>query len=174
MDIGLFLFLGVISRFIPHLPNFTPIGALILNGSRKKPLNGFLLAISIMVISDILLGFSFVSPFVYLGMASYALFGKLLNKQFGLITAPILGSLSFFIISNFGVWIGPWYEHSIAGLIKCFTLALPFFQYTLLSDLAFTILIFATISITKKIKKGEKLWQPSYPARILKKKYKKE
>ena len=107
MDISLFLFLGVISRFIPHAPNFTPIGALVLNGSKKKVWIGAVLAIAIMAISDVILGFSFASPFVYLGMASYALFGRLLKKRFGIITAPILGSISFFIISNFGVWLGP-------------------------------------------------------------------
>ncbi len=169
MNIGLFLFLGVISRFIPHAPNFTPIGGLILNSSTKKITTGLIVAIGIMAISDILLGFSFTSPFVYLGMAAYALFGGLLTKRFGILIAPILGSLSFFIISNFGVWLGPWYEHSIAGLIKCFTLALPFYQNTIMSDIIFTISIYAVVLIYKKIKGGSR-WQQSYQRMTLRKK----
>ena len=170
MDIGLFLFLGVISRFIPHAPNFTPIGALVLRSSKNRVWIGFAVAITIMVISDILLGFSFASPFVYLGMASYALFGRLIKKRFGIITAPILGSISFFIISNFGVWLGPWYEHSLPGLIKCYTLALPFYQNTLLSDLSFSILIYVFATMFKEIKQGGRIWQPSYLKAILRKK----
>lgn len=167
---GLFLFLGVISRFIPHAPNFTPVGALVLFSSRKKLWYGILLAVLIMVISDILLGFSFASPFVYLGMASYALFGRLYRQKFGILYAPILGSISFFIISNFGVWLGPWYEHSLPGLLRCYVLATPFFQNTLISDLLFTILIFIIIRVYKKIKEGEALWQLSCPKGILQKK----
>jgi hypothetical protein len=170
MNIGLFLFLGVISRFLPHAPNFTPIGALALHSSKKKIYTGLLLALAIMAISDIFLGFSFASPFVYLGMASYALWGRYIDRRFGVIYAPILGSISFFIISNFGVWLGPWYEHSLAGLVKCYVLALPFFQNTLLSDLSFTILIFAFLKIIVKIKQGGKIWQLNYLLGISKKK----
>jgi len=169
MHFGLFLFLGVISRFLPHAPNFTPIGALVLRGSKDRVWAGVGVGIAIMVISDTLLGFSFASPFVYLGMASYALFGRLIKKRFGIIAAPIFGSISFFVISNFGVWLGPWYEHSLAGFIKCYTLALPFYQNTLLSDLFFTILIFVSATIFKEIKQGGRIWQWSYLKTILKK-----
>ena len=170
MNIGLFLFLGVISRFLPHAPNFTPIGAFILHTSKKKIYTGTLLALAIMLISDTLLGFSFASPFVYLGMASYALWGRYIGQRFGIIYAPILGSISFFVISNFGVWLGPWYEHNLAGLIKCYILALPFFQNTLLSDLFFAISIFVLAKIVTKIKQGGWIWQPNYLLGILRKK----
>ena len=169
MEIGLFLFFGVISRFLPHAPNFAPIGALILHGSKKRALTGAILAIAVMAISDILLGFSFASPFVYVGMASYALFGKLLNKRFGLIIAPVLGSVAFFLISNFGVWLGPWYEHSLTGLIRCYTLAIPFYQNTLLSDIAFTVGIYVFATMIKVIKLRGGVWQRSYLKATLRK-----
>ena len=161
MATSLFLFLGVISRFIPHAPNFTPIGALVLHSSKKKVWVGVILAVAIMIISDMLLGFSFASIFVYLGMASYALFGKLLKSKFGIVTAPVLGSISFFLISNFGVWLGPWYEPTLTGLIKCYSLALPFFQNTLLSNIVFTVAVFSIAKIYKKITEGRALWQPN-------------
>lgn len=169
MKISVFLFLGVISRLIPHPANFTPVGALILNSSKNKPWHGVFLAVSIMIISDIFLGFSFASPFVYLGMASYALFGKILNKKFGVLLAPVLGAISFFLISNFGVWLGPWYEHSLNGLISCYILALPFFQNTILGDIFFTILIFATLKMYQVAKEGNLLWQRNYQKGILRK-----
>lgn len=169
MEIGLFLFLGVISRFLPHAPNFAPIGALILHSSKKRVLTGVIVAVLVMIISDTLLGFSFASPFVYIGMASYALFGKLIGKRFGLIAAPVLGSILFFLISNFGVWLGPWYDHGLAGLVRCYSLAIPFYQNTLLSDVAFTVGIYVFAIIVKAVKLKGGLWQQNYLKMILRK-----
>jgi hypothetical protein len=46
----------------------------------------------------------------------------------------LLSSLIFFIVSNFGTWlIG--YPHTIEGLLMCYTLAIPFFGYSILGDL---------------------------------------
>ena len=48
----------------------------------------------------------------------------------------ILASLTFFVISNFGVWIIG-YPKTIDGLIICYTMAIPFFGYSLAGDLFF-------------------------------------
>lgn len=147
-----YLFLGVISRFVPHPANFTPIGALILHKSKTSKKTALALSLAIMLISDIFLGFSFSSIFVYLGMMSYVLWGKLMDKKLGFIYAPILGSISFFVISNFGVWLGPWYDNSLAGLSQCYINAIPFFQNTLIADLSFTIAIYGLSILHKVIK----------------------
>ena len=54
------------------------------------------------------------------------------------------GSLIFFILSNFGVWIlgSPGvdnlpYDKNLNGLIECYILAIPFFGNTFLSTLIF-------------------------------------
>ncbi len=47
-----------------------------------------------------------------------------------------LASFAFFIFSNAGVW-WHWYPHTIQGLLTCYTLALPFYQRTLIGDLGF-------------------------------------
>ena len=47
----------------------------------------------------------------------------------------LAASLSFFALSNFGVWLtSGMYPHTSAGLMACYVAALPFFQYTLLGD----------------------------------------
>jgi hypothetical protein len=54
----------------------------------------------------------------------------------------IIGSLLFFIFSNFGVWLtGSFYEITIHGLITCYTMAIPFFSNTFLSTIIFALLI---------------------------------
>lgn len=161
---SLFLILGVASRVLPHPANFTIVGALLIFYAYKKDIkNSAILGLSIMLISDLILGFSFASPFVYLGFASYALVSKIYKNRFGLILAPTIAATSFFIITNFGVWLGPWYSHDLLGLQKCFTLALPFYRNTLLGDISFTLAIAAvykiavSINLRKANKEGE--WQ---------------
>jgi len=148
--------LGVISRLIPHWPNFVPIGSIGIFASNKKGiLTSALIVLAVMVITDIFLGFSFVSFFVYTGMLSYVFWGQLSRRgTLGMLGAPIGGSISFFIISNLGVWLGPWYTHDLTGFIRCFTLAIPFYKFTLFSDIIFTAAIFAIYALVVKYKTG--------------------
>ena len=60
------------------------------------------------------------------------------------LSAAALASISFFLISNFSVWLySTTYSADFAGLISCYVAGLPFYQATLLSDLVFTPLGFA-------------------------------
>ena len=57
-----------------------------------------------------------------------------------------LGSLIFYVVSNFGVWasgvLSPVtnlpYEKNLNGLISCYFLAIPFFKNTLFSTIIFS------------------------------------
>jgi hypothetical protein len=52
-----------------------------------------------------------------------------------------IGAITFFIISNFGVWIsGTLYEISVQGLLNCYIMAIPFFTNTLLSTIFFAVI----------------------------------
>ena len=65
-----------------------------------------------------------------------------------------LGSMQFFLITNFAVWVGyalhpelsmgsPWYcEATWSGLLKCYEQALEFYRGTLIGDLVFSALLF--------------------------------
>jgi hypothetical protein len=47
-------------------------------------------------------------------------------------------SIGFFALTNAAVWaFSPWYEKSLAGLLYCYTLALPFFKTMLYGDLVY-------------------------------------
>lgn len=142
MGFYLSLIICVVSRLVPHVANFTPLGSLILLNSRKSSLKkGIALAILAMVITDIFLGFNFSSVFVYAGFLTYAFWGQI--KKLSPVLGVLLGSVSFFLISNFGVWVGPWYPHNVQGLISCFVNAIPFYRNTVLSDLGFVIVFIA-------------------------------
>ena len=51
--------------------------------------------------------------------------------------ATLSGAFLFFFITNFGVWLLG-FPNTMAGLISCYTLAIPFFVNTILGDLFFT------------------------------------
>ncbi len=67
------------------------------------------------------------------------------NSKPLLILASALGSsVSFYLLSNFAVWASfNMYPKTLAGLITCYTLAVPFFRPALIGDLLFTAAMFA-------------------------------
>ena len=151
-----FISVLVISRLIPHPPNFTPIIAssimapLIL----KDRLFGLVIPISAMFISDIIIGFH---PYQFVVYSSILIIGLLspMKKniiKIGLIS--IFASIWFFISTNFAVWIiWDYYPKTIEGLFTCYTLALPFFKNTLISTCFFTGLIIISIKYLEILNK---------------------
>jgi hypothetical protein len=46
----------------------------------------------------------------------------------------VLGPTSFFILSNYAVWVGgDMYPHNLSGLVACYAAAIPFYRNDLLS-----------------------------------------
>ena len=132
----LILIFGVICRLIPHPPNFSPVTAIALFGglnfSDKRI--AFSIPLIVLFLSDLILGISVINLFVYTGFLTIVFLGtKIKSIKFGNI---ILSSFIFFLISNFGVWIIG-YPKNIEGLILCFTMAIPFFGYSIAGDLFF-------------------------------------
>jgi len=88
-----------------------------------------------MFISDLFLGFSSITMFVYLSFMMISYIG--INSK-TITNGTILGSsLLFFLLTNLGVFLLG-YPHTIQGLITCYTLALPFLVNTIIGDLFFT------------------------------------
>jgi len=174
--IYILLIVATLFRLVPHPANFTPLGALILFVSFKYGYKkGLLFGLSAMVISDLFLGFNFTSLFVYLGFVLYALSAKLIGKKLlGYILAPAVGSVIFFIVTNLGVFSGPWYPHTANGLTNCFIAAIPFFRNTIMADLIFTALIFGADYVYNKYAKNklsEVTWQKKLQKGISSKKF---
>ena len=141
ISFGIFFVLAA-SRFIPHPPNFTSLLALsfyvpALLGVRYLPA----LMISF-VITDLFIGFHGVVFFTWGSVAVIGLASKFfVSSIFGRISGALSGACLFFIVTNFGVWSNGSYGYSIEGLIICYTLALPFFSYTIISTFIFSGII---------------------------------
>ena len=73
------------------------------------------------------------------------------------LAGALTGAILFYLITNFGVWLNGSYGYSLNGLIACYTLALPFFGYTLISTLVFSVIIEAIYKSYKPFKEFIKL-----------------
>lgn len=154
----LFIGIAVMLRLIPHLPNMSPIAAMALFGGvyvNKK--YALLVPLLAMAISDMFLGFSWVTPFVYgsfllIGMIGLWLRGH--QSPLYIVLASLVGSTIFFLITNFGVWVvGGLYPHTLQGLQDCFVLALPFFRNTILGDLLYVGVLFGSFVFARTLLK---------------------
>ena len=64
-------------------------------------------------------------------------FTKNLNWR---LSGAFLGACMFFVVTNFGVWSSGMYGYTISGLYTCFILAIPFFVYSIISTLIFSVI----------------------------------
>ena len=141
--IGLILILAL-SRLMPHPDNFTPIIALAIMSSYFFRNINFSYAIMLfsMLLADFFIGFYSHMLFVYSSLFLIVLIFFKISKKINyknLFIFSFFGSVIFFIISNFGVWlVGNLYERNINGLIECYFMAIPFFKNTITSTLIFS------------------------------------
>ena len=138
------------ARLIPHPWNFTPVIAVaILSGYFFKNIYlSFSILLISMLIADVFLGFYENMIFVYISLLLIAFVFFKISKKINfknLFIYSFAGSLIFFVISNFGVWIlgSPGvdnlpYDKNLNGLIECYILAIPFFGNTFISTVIFS------------------------------------
>lgn len=100
-------------------------------------------ALGSMMISDLIIGNTSIFVFTWSSFILIAISAGLLKKlnqkpikqvvtSFGF---AIASSFMFFVITNFGVWLEGWYTMDMAGLLKCFTLAIPFYRTMLIGNI---------------------------------------
>jgi hypothetical protein len=164
LAVGLVL-LGGLGRLVQNL-NFAPVGAVSLfAGARMRGWQAYLLPIALMAVTDPFLhGYSFATPFVYASFLINVWMGSKLRKTENpgwIGGAAVIGSAQFFLLTNFAVWVNPAqtsYPHSFAGLATCFVAAIPFFRNTLVSDLAFSAVLFGLYALlTRTVLRSERV-----------------
>ena len=148
----LLIALCVVMRLVDHAPNFTPLAATaIFSGfffrSRLAALG---VPIAAMLASDL------IGPglydwrmmlVVYACLALPALLGRFVRGRLmplRIVGASLVASTLFFLATNLAhfLWM-PGYEHTLAGLVECYALALPFFgRNTFAGDLAWSFALF--------------------------------
>jgi len=160
-----FVLVAVFTRILPH-PwfSFTAVGAsLLVFGARRSPKLFFLPVLALAAADYYLTTFAYNYPFHlqdylvswtwYLGACwiGYALLRKRANA--GRIVGASLGaSTSFFLVSNFAVWLGSMmYPHTLSGLAACYVVALPFYRNDVLATTLLTSAVFGLPVLAKRL-----------------------
>ncbi len=152
----LLIVLAVVSRVVPHAwMNFTAVGAGLLYFGARRPLREMVLPVlSLMATDYYLTVFAYRYPWhtsayliTWLWYAAVVVLGAILLKRQVTVTrmlgATVLASTSFFIVSNYAVWVGGTiYPHTMTGLGACYVAAMPFYRNDLLSTGFITGLVF--------------------------------
>lgn len=156
------LVLVALTRFLPHPPNFTAVGALALFGGAMYGSNllRFLVPFSIMFLTDLILNnvvyrafydgfvwFTSGAGYIYGGFALMVVLGTFLTNNVNLksvVGAGLIGSVAFFLITNFGVWAASngMYPATAEGLIACYVAGVPFLLNTVAGTLLFSGVLF--------------------------------
>ena len=131
-----------LSRFVPHPPNFTSLMALsfyvpVFLGLRFIPA----LLISF-AITDLIIGYHTGTHWTWGSVLLIGLISQYFTKNLTWrLSGALLGACIFFVVTNFGVWVSGMYGYSLCGLISCYVLAIPFFTYSIISTLFFSLII---------------------------------
>jgi hypothetical protein len=152
-------------RLIPHWPNFTPIAAMALFGGAyfSRKYLAFLIPMLAMLLSDLIIGFHTTMPAVYVAFAITVMIGMLVvrnPKILNIAAASITSTIIFFLITNFGAWIGsPLYPQNFSGLLESYAAGLAFlnngsygisfFFNSLLGDLFYTSVLFGIFYLAR-------------------------
>ncbi len=164
---------AALARLLPHPPNFSPIGSIALFGGAviASKYIKYLIPILALFVSDLVLNNTLLRSFYpdHSGMViftdymvwTYVAFllavgiGHVFIKKISFLNVlgGVLGfTLVFFLISNFGSWIGiPSYPKTISGLIACMSAGLPFVKASLVGNLVYSTFLFGSYYMISQI-----------------------
>ncbi|TGL57156.1 hypothetical protein EHQ58_15330 [Leptospira ognonensis] len=152
----LMVLVAAFSRILPHPPNFSPILAVSLFSGAylvDKRL-AYLVPLAAMFVSDLFLGFHALMPVIYLLMVLFVFLGTRLSKSVSATKTlgfTLVSSVLFFFATNLAVWLtSGMYSIDLTGFVSCFTLALPFFQNSLLGDLVYSGILFGAMMFLER------------------------
>ena len=147
--------LGAVARLMPHPPNFATVGATSLFAGARLPVwQAYLVPLALMAVTDPILSVAvYHQPafwkgqiFAYLSFLIAVWLGRHLRATESIpriAALSVVNSMQFFLLTNFGSWLWfPGYASTAAGLASCYVAAIPFFGWTLASDLLFTGVFF--------------------------------
>lgn len=157
------------SRIIPHMPNFSPLGAIGLFGAAyfAKKWQAFLIPIAATWLSDLFINNviygQYFPKFIWFYQGFYWQYGsyllivltsifvfKKINPQ-RVIAGALASTVIFFLVSNFGVWAGgTMYPKTLEGLLTCYAAAVPFLKGTILGDLFYSGVLFGSFAYAQR------------------------
>ncbi len=142
--------------------NIAPIGAIALFGGAmfERKWMAFIIPVFALLVSDLLMMNTDKYYGEYMQSGSFLLnyvcffavvaIGFILRNRvtvLNVLAGSVASSIVFFALSNFASWIvniDNTYTRDFAGLVKCYTMAIPFFKGTFYSDFIFNTVLFGS------------------------------
>ena len=158
--ITVIIFSLALFRLLPHWPNVSPVAAMALFGGAyfvDKRL-ALVVPFAALLLSDLIIGLHSSMLFVYAGFALTVFIGMQLQKRINVsnvLFAVVASSVAFFLITNFGAWMvhgaaNAMYPATFEGLMQAYVAGIPFFQNSLLGNLAYSAIIFGGYHLLQK------------------------
>lgn len=149
-----FITIAILTRILPHAPNFTAVGAMVIFSSILMPFEySFMTVMTTLVISDYFIGFYPILPWVYGSYLLIMILTLVIKKTFNykrIIVLSLSSSILFYVITNCGVWVTTsMYPKTLSGLIECYYMAIPFFRNSLLGDIIYSSIFYGVYYILK-------------------------
>lgn len=154
----LFVLLAVAVRLFSGLGyvgtmGFVPLEASMLFFGSRMPRKHFLPPLALLILTDIYLTtqryglkLGWDQGFIWAFYVGVFFLGSLLKNRvrpIPVVLAALASASGFFIISDFGTWLGTGlYPHTWSGLMTCYVAALPFYGKGILSNLLFSAIFF--------------------------------
>ena len=159
------ILVAVVSRVVPHPAwfSFTAVGgSLLYFGARRAWWQSIFPLVALAATDYYLTVYAYNYPF-HAGdyvitwmwyLAAIAIGHGLLRNQANagrVVGASLASSTSFFLVSNFAVWVdSAMYAHTAGGLGVCYVAGLPFYRNDLMATLAVTALAFGLPALIRK------------------------
>lgn len=161
--------LAALSRVVPHMLNFSPLGAIGLFGAAyfSKKWQALLVPIAAIWLSDLFInnvvyasthpsftwfynGFYWqYGTYILITIAGFFIFKKVTLPR--ILVGVLTSTLLFFLVTNFACWPGnPLYAQNFSGLMSCFAAGIPFLKGTLLGDLFYSGVLFGSFALLQQ------------------------
>jgi hypothetical protein len=162
----LLLLVAVLSRVLPHAGwlNFTAVGGALLYFGARRPWREMLAPLAVLMATDYYLTvYAYHYSFRWQGyvitwawyLAAMALGQILLRSRTTFVrvaAGALLGPTSFFVLSNYAVWVGGgMYPRTLGGLGACYVAALPFYRNDLVSTAIVAGVAFGVPALVRRL-----------------------
>jgi hypothetical protein len=162
----LLLLVAVLTHALPHAGwwNFTAVGGALLYFGARRSWRELLAPLAVLMATDYFLTVytyhyafrweSYIPTWTWYLAAMFL--GQILlsaRTTFARVAAAtLLGPTSFFIISNYAVWVGStMYPRTLAGLDACFLAAIPFYRNDLVSTAIVLAVAFGVPALLRRM-----------------------
>lgn len=160
------ILVAALTRLLPHPPNFSPVAAIALFAGAYFAQRrwAFLVPLAALLVSDLVLAATMGGLYAswFGGVDIWLVYGCIgLTSAMGLglrgrVSGPrvlgysLAGSALFFVVTNFGAWIGnPMYPQNAAGLAASYVAGIPFFKWSILGTLSYAAVLFGGFALLR-------------------------